>query len=80
MKRAAKAKLPEQNSPGVFEELCRSRAPFQFTVVCCLQMDRLRIREAAAYLYGRKYSLREVSSTAPGKPVLRGPELALFYI
>ena len=65
----------------MFEELCRSPAPFQFTVVCCLQMDELQgsVKQLHAFMAESTQCLREVSVQL-GKPVLRGPEFALFYI
>lgn len=65
----------------MFEEPRRSRAPFQFTVVCCLQMDELQgsVKQLHAFMDESTQCLQEVSVQL-GKPVLRGPELALFYI
>lgn len=65
----------------MFEEPCRSRAPFQFILVCCLQMDELQgsVKQLHAFMAESTQCLQEVSVQL-GKPVFRGPELALFYI
>lgn len=55
--------------------------PLQLTAVFCLQMDELQgsMKQLHAFMEESTQCLQKVSVQL-GKPVLRGPELVLFYV